>query len=52
MREWDGEAFRVTRHKTITPRKAELEQAFDAYGHWVAQQMTIPRDVDEGEVVA
>ena len=44
-REWNGEAIQLTRKETITPLKAELDHAFDAYAQWVGQRAS-----DNGEV--
>ncbi|NIO12264.1 MAG: hypothetical protein GTO40_31295 [Deltaproteobacteria bacterium] len=54
-REWDGEAFQLVRKETVTPLKAELEHAFEAYEQWLAQMVTKPREsseANEGEVTA
>lgn len=51
-REWDGEAVQMTPKVTITPLKAELDQAFAAYAQWVAQNRPLAQETDEGEVIA
>jgi len=53
-REWNGDAIQLTPRMTVTPLKAELEQAFDAYEQWLAQTVAAPREsseVEEGEMV-
>ncbi|MFQ5821955.1 MAG: hypothetical protein ACE5I5_18355 [Candidatus Heimdallarchaeota archaeon] len=51
-REWAGDALRLTRKETITPLKAELDQAFEAFAQWLAQTAAEQREFDKGEVAA
>lgn len=49
-RVWNGEAYLLTPRTTVTPLKAELDQAFAAYTHWLAQIQEPQRGAEEGEV--
>jgi len=49
-REWTGQAYQLTPTVTITPLKAELDQALDAYTQWLAEQSAKISEVAEGMV--
>lgn len=51
-RVWNGKAYQMTPKATVTPLKAELDQAFAAYTQWLAQIQATSRGAEEGAVLA
>ncbi|MFQ5820867.1 MAG: hypothetical protein ACE5I5_12820, partial [Candidatus Heimdallarchaeota archaeon] len=51
-RVWNGEAYQMTPKVTVTPLKAELDQALAAYTQWLAQILATQRGTEEGAVPA
>lgn len=52
QRVWNGNAYQMTPKTTVTPLKAELDQACAAYTQWLAQLLATQRGTEEGAVPA
>jgi len=52
LREWTGQAYQLTPTITVSPLKAELDQALDTYTQWLVEQTARISEVAEGMVEA